>query len=310
MKKTGLLAVVLVALGIIAYFSVKGSNTSFSSDLPKDFFAADTTKITSIELKSIKNGEIAISKEGEFWKLTKPVVYQADQSKVNAIINEIPKILINNPEQSNNPEKFEKYQVSDSTGTFVKFLAGNEVLAEFIVGKSASSGVFLRQPNKNAVILAESFNSYLFTQPSEQFRDRTVCKLKAEEITKYFVKSLKGELTIEKADSLWVVTGSEAKEKTTQADESLIETWGARFANLFASKFHDAQSDFTNPTLSVKLTTPQGEKTFLAVEDKDTNFYQVKYSDSEQIFLIAKGVLDSYNKSYDELKKQEQPKKK
>lgn len=309
MKNVGILVVVLLVLGGIAFFVVNSSDSTVESNLTEDFFAVDSASITKIEMNSVKNGEVTLSKESGSWMLLKPVNYKADTLRVNSLLKEAKSIKVINPEVSSNSSKHSKFEVDDSLGTSVKLYNSNGLASEYIVGKRSPGGIFLRQPNSDVTILASTFNTFAFAQKAEQFRDKVICKLDTESITGYEVTSPIGKITVEKADSLWFVSGERKKEKRTEANANFINTWNTRFGNFYTSKFKDETSgaDFTKPEVLIKVITTSGEKSVAAVLDlEDKNFFQVKYSDSEQIFLVSKGVIDSFAKPYEDLKKTEE----
>ncbi|KAA3605870.1 MAG: DUF4340 domain-containing protein [Calditrichaeota bacterium] len=311
MKNVGILVVILLVLGGIAYFVVNSSDSTVDSDLTKDFFAVDSASITKIEMNSVANGDVILSKESGTWMLTKPVNYKADTSRVYSLLKEAKSIKVINPEVSSNPTKHAKFNVDDSLGTSVKLYSANGLAAEYVIGKRTNGGIFIRQPNSDVTILTSTFNSFAFAQKAEQFRDKVICKLESESITGYEVTSPIGKITVEKADSLWFVSGERKKEKRTEANGNFINTWNTRFGNFYTSKFKDETSgaDFSKPEILIKVTTTSGEKSVAAVLDlEDKNFFQVKYSDSEQIFLVSKGVIDSFAKPYEDLKKIEEKK--
>lgn len=309
MKNVGILVVVLLVLGGIAFFVVNSSDSTVESNLTEDFFAVDSASITKIEMNSVKNGEVTLSKESGSWMLSKPVNYKADTLRVNSLLKEAKSIKVINPEVSSNSSKHSKFEVDDSLGTSVKLYNSNGLASEYIVGKRSPGGIFLRQPNSDVTILVSTFNTFAFAQKAEQFRDKVICKLDTESITGYEVTSPIGKITVEKADSLWFVSGERKKEKRTEANANFINTWNTRFGNFYTSKFKDETSgaDFTKPEVLIKVITTSGEKSVAAVLDlEDKNFFQVKYSDSEQIFLVSKGVIDSFAKPYEDLKKTEE----
>lgn len=306
MKNIGILVVILFVLSGIAYFVVERSDSTVDSNLAEDFFAVNSADIIKVEMNSAKNGEVVLSKESGYWMLTKPLNYKADTSRVYSLLKEAKSITIINPEVSNNPEKHRKFNVDDSLGTTVRLYTASGLAAEYVLGKRSQAGIFIRQPNSDVTILTSVFNTFAFSQKAEQFRDKVICKLDPETITAYEVISLIGKITVEKADSLWFVSGERKKEKRIEANGNFIKTWNTRFSNFYTSKFKDETSlaDFTKPEILIKVTTTLGEKSVAAVLDlEDKNFFQVKYSDSEQIFLVSKGVLDSFAKPYEDLKK-------
>src|SRR3954447_9279135 len=59
------------------------SLTAASASLPEIKLPADDAdKITKIEIKNASKGDVVLEKQGENWKLTKPVEYPANQMNV------------------------------------------------------------------------------------------------------------------------------------------------------------------------------------------------------------------------------------
>jgi len=56
--------------------------------------ADDADKVTKIQIHNANKGDVVLEKQGEAWKLTKPVEYAANQQNVKSLIDNVKEIRV------------------------------------------------------------------------------------------------------------------------------------------------------------------------------------------------------------------------
>src|SRR5216683_4611591 len=96
---TGVLVVLLGSLWLVqksakdeAIAHTPGASSASLPDVKLP--AEDVDKVTKVTIKNAAKGEVVLEKEGDSWKLTKPVSYAANQQNVKSMIDNLKEIKL------------------------------------------------------------------------------------------------------------------------------------------------------------------------------------------------------------------------
>jgi hypothetical protein len=175
---SGVLVVLLVGLWV-ANKSAKDeamahSLTAASATLPEIKLPADDAdKITKIEIKNAGKGEVVLEKQGENWKLTKPVDYPANQQNVKTLIDNIKEIRVKDSIDTGKSQ-YATYDLEDDKAVHVQLYKDTTKAVDLYFGKSGTRGQMTRVADKDGVYVASGYSNYLYTRDVKDWRDRIV----------------------------------------------------------------------------------------------------------------------------------------
>lgn len=171
-------AILIVILGITYFVEKQKGDRTLLADLVE----ADTSAITAIEIypKSAGKKEIRFEKVGDEWMLVSgDKKFTTDDNSMKAMLREIQELK---PSRlaSSSEDKWEKYEVTDSLGTFVKMEVDGDVVADLIFGKfdynqqTQKAASYVRLAGKDKVYAVDGYLSMTFDRDRESFRDRSL----------------------------------------------------------------------------------------------------------------------------------------
>lgn len=253
-----LLVVLLVLIG--AYFGNKYLNSKGERNFRSVLVAIDTSKVDKILLSFPSPGESEIIIEktevGKFLVSNDKVSDEADIGMIRGMLSSH---LNMKPERivANSADRWDQYEVSDSTGVNVKMFSGNELLSEVIVGKfdfqqaTRTMNTMVRIAEEDAVYAVEGFLSSNFKVDINALRDKT------------FLKSTDGSIRTIRADypndSSFVLTSNNGNWFVD--GEPADSTESAKFVNgLGFLNLRDFVDDFSpNPESLLYQLTIEGD---------------------------------------------------
>ena len=159
-KKQKMYIGILVVLVIVFLITKMGNNV----EKRIIFFQVDSTKIKTIEISNIKD-TLRLSKENEIWKIVYPFENDTNEYQINSIFSKVLNVKTSNLPISENENSFDTYKVTNSQGTWIKFIDENDkVLDEAIIGKSSSSKTTpARRPDETKIYNLENNINYIIT---------------------------------------------------------------------------------------------------------------------------------------------------
>jgi hypothetical protein len=249
-----LIIILIVLVGTFALVRVFRTPAQ-QSNLRKELVSVDTAAVTQIKLIPKADGtEITLKREGAKWTVTKfGKEYNLDLSVVNALLGQLLKI---EPQKmvSHKKEKWDEYQVGDST-TRVQALVDDDVVADLLIGRigfnqspaqmqqqqqfggGGFGGAFtyVRVADEDEVYTVEGFLESTFNRTLNDFRNKTLIRLKSEDITKISFNYPDSGFVAEKRDKKWWIAD-------TPADSNKMKSYLNQLNFKNASTFAD---DFT-----------------------------------------------------------------
>ncbi len=227
--------VVLLALVVLVELidSRKGNRT-FKNELVN----VEAAEVTSLELypKAMNGNLIRIFLENEKWKVESDgKTYNADGPNVTRMIAELNEMKTKSV-AATSKDKWEQFEVTDSLGTRVKLMKGNDVLADVVIGKFSfqqprTTTSYVRLTDDKEVYGVEGMLAMSFNRNLNSFRDRTIIKSNKADWTKLtFSYPADSSFVLERRDNKWMIGDM-------QADSAKVAQYFTRIANLTDGSF-------------------------------------------------------------------------
>jgi hypothetical protein len=298
-KKTLLAGGVFVAFVLAAFFVLrapdKGERTAEAPrPVPKltDF---DTLEVTKDDKTTV------VKKEGMTYKVSKPVVYAADQDGAKAAFEGLEKLEFGNV-VSDQKAKHEEFEVG-AKGLRVVVKKGDKALTDLRIGKSVNAATLVRVEGKDEVWQAVGLMKYNYDKDPGGWRDKSITTFEEPQAeTIEVVSKAGGRIALKKppkpdggADTEWSVVESTVKvepfDKTVAPGiVSALYSWKT---NDFADDAKPADTGLDAPDVKVTVGLRGGAKhTVLIGKKKGDEDYYVKTEDKPQVFLVKKYNLE------------------
>jgi hypothetical protein len=305
-KKTLIAFGAFVVLAVIAVVALREPEKGErASDRARPIPALDTAQITTVDVT--KGGVTAtITKQGDTYRVTKPVAYAADTASAKALFEGLGKMDVSDL-VTEQPSKQAEFQVDDKDGIHVVAKHDNQVLADLIVGKSVGAGTMVRQPGKNEIWQANGISRYTFDKPASDWRDKSISTFQTADAEKLAVTakggakiSLKKTGTKEGNEDKWQVVDSSVKidkldNATANGVVSALSSWKA---NDFADGVKLADAGLEPPALTITVGLKGGKDVTVLLGGKkgDDEIY-AKKADAPQVFLVKKYNVERVDKA-------------
>jgi hypothetical protein len=228
------LIIILIILGVIYYLSTLTSNNERS--FREMVVAVDTAQVTDIEINSAKdNLQISLSKTGNnTWEVVgEGNRYPADPNIVKSILgqfHEMKSLRL----AAKNTDKWEAYEVSDSTGTRVVVKDNNEELADLYIGKFSYSQPpqgagqqqmqqqqrgtmtsFVRLASEDEVYAVDGFLKMSYQADVNAYRNKSLVNVNKNDISKLQFDYPDRSITLSKEENQWMMNGQPADSANT-----------------------------------------------------------------------------------------------
>lgn len=212
---TKTLVIILVVLGGLVllnkYYFSKKSESTFDTI----FVKIDSAAVTQILIypKAEKGKELKLTKTEKGWEL------QNDKTKTMADTAEVHRLLANFVDvkatslAAEDKAGWADYQVADTSGSRIKFLAGNDTY-EMVVGKfgfnsAARNGVtYIRHMGDEKVYAVEGYISFIVNRDFTSWRMKTVISGNKDNWTSLsFTYPSDSSFTLIKQSNHWMING-------------------------------------------------------------------------------------------------------
>jgi hypothetical protein len=182
---------------------------------------------------------------------------------------------------------------------------GKEIVA-LVGNKKGEEDWYVKTADRPQVYLVKKYNLERMNKRPIEFRDKTICNLKAEELTEIAVIRDKDAFTLAKQGDAWKAT----KPANFTADDTKINNINTAFADWKANSFAEDSSPKTTglakPTATiVAKSSVKGHGCQLKVggETSDKANYYVQTSMQPEVVIVPKWSVDRIALKLDDLKK-------
>lgn len=274
---------VLAVLGGALFFQMQGkkkdaeahSLEGATANLPKLEVSEEATKkLTKIAIdKPSKEGEGAavperhvLVKEGDKWMLDEPVKALANQSNVESLLKNLPKLAVKE-KISGAADTYERYEVDDKAALHFVAYEGETPKLELWLGKSGGRGQMVRLKDQTGVFILDGYSSFLYGRDTKGWRDLAIFTLEPEKATKVEIEGESGSFSFKKDGTAW--KGEFKKSKGALApikdfDGAKVDDLLRAYKSLNASDFGDGKSladaGLETPKAKLVVSLEGGEK--------------------------------------------------
>jgi hypothetical protein len=260
----------------------------------------DTLEVTKAKTTTV------IKKEGDGYKIEKPIDYPADKDATKAAFEALTKMEFDNVVSDQKSRQGELEVGEDGLRVVVK--KGDKTLADLRIGKTANQMTMVRVEGKNEVWSTSGIFKYQFDKDTNGWRDKSITSFDEKDADKLQVESKGGaKIVLRKPAPLdagaaateWQLVESSVKvepldKSVATSIVSQLATWKA---NDFADNAKPEETGLDSPELTVTVTLRNGkEQTVLIGKKKGEEDFYVKRADKPQVFLVKKYSIERVNK--------------
>jgi hypothetical protein len=258
MKKLNskILVIVLIALVSILLLSRLLRAPSLESNLRKDLISLDTAGVDEIKILTQKQaGEIKLSRQGTDWKVANAELQnETDRGLVNSFLGSI-KSLKPLRLATRKKEKWEEFNVGEK-GIHATVYSAGKKQADIIVGKTGfsqgGSYTYVRLSDENETYAVEGFLESSFNRSYNDWRNKTILKLKKEDITAItYQYPADSGFVLERRDSVWYAANAVADKNKV---DILLNQLTFKNLTEFQTGFIASEA----PTITVKIDGKAG----------------------------------------------------
>jgi hypothetical protein len=281
----------------------KGARPAEGPARPIAKLAADS--FDTLEVTKGGKDNTTIKKEGDTYKIVKPMAYPADKDAAKLAFEALTKIDFSTivSDQKSRQGEFELGE----DGLRVKVKKGETVLADMRIGKTTNQMTMVRLEGKDEVWSASGFFKYQFDKDTAGWRDRSITAFDEKDAERLQITSKSGsKIVLSKPAPRdagpapeWQVVESSVKvepfDKTVASGvANQLATWKSTD---FADSAKPEETGLDSPELTVTVGLKGGkQQTVLVGKKKGDEDYYVKSAASPQVFLVKKYALERLNK--------------
>jgi hypothetical protein len=243
---------------------------------------------------------IELVRNGEDWKLTKPIEGKANQANVKSLLDNLKALKVSEQIDAGTGS-YAKYQVSDDKGLHAVFSKGNGVVLDARFGENGGRGQMTRIAGKEGVFAVKGYSSFLYARDAKGWRDLTLFKFEEGDVTAATIQNEHGTFSFTKDGENW--KGKFEKPKGTAEaikdfDDSKVKDFVRAYKALNADNFAEkgktaADVGLEKPLATVQLTLKDGAKRDVSVgTNAEGSSRWVKVSGSNDIWSISSWAAD------------------
>jgi Domain of unknown function (DUF4340) len=241
-----------------------------------------------------------VKKDGDKYKVVSPIQFSADENVAKQAFEAIEKLEFGDI-VSDQKAKHAEFEVDDAKGVKVAVKKGDQVLTDFIIGKSVGGNTLIRLPGKDETWMGLGSFRYNFDRDTTNWRDKTITKFTQSDAEKIEVKGKGGARVIVKNDGgdKWSVV--ESTMRIAKLDNTVPVGIASALSSLITNEFADdaklSDTGLADPATTVTVSLKGGKTaTVLIGKKKGDDDYYVKTADAPQVFLVKRYNVDRLDK--------------
>lgn len=297
-KKQKIYLVILVALVIV--FMITKMNNNVENRIR--FFKADSAKIATIEIADIKD-TIRLAKKNNSWKIVHPFENVVNEYQINNLFSKVLTVKTSALPISENEESFDKFQVTNSQGTLIKFIDKNDkILDEAIIGKSTSSSTTpARRLDDNKIYELKENITYIVTAETDKWREKNILEIEEFNISKISVISEDKAYELTPSDSVWHYKDEKSNLNVDLKNKTLTNILTTltdlRVIGFIDNKYSDYQAKLSTPALEIGIEMLNGSNHYIRVSSDEKSKYVLQLdNDTEFLYSVYQNWIDKFNK--------------
>ena len=289
MKKLNNKILVVAFIGLVLIFVLTKlyRSPARESNMDVSLFQVDTATITEIRLLPQKDSmtEIKLVRKGNQWNaIRKNVQAEVPPHKIKDLLETIQHLK---PERivTRKRDKWDEYQVSDSSATAVTILREGDELLQLKVGKENGSTTYVRTTERDEVYVLEGDLQGSFNTTFSEWRNQSFLRL-----TKNFINKIEfqypgdSSFILEKQNRQWMI-GNEP------VDSAKVDAYLSKISHKDHTVFADQFSPAREPDVTVLFKSSANED--VVVKGWRQSFYQwVLQSDLHpRVYFLDQGPV-------------------
>ncbi len=215
----------------------------------------DQEAITALEITRPGGERVVLSKGDPDWMIVEPLEASADANNVESALNRLGDLRVTRIVASRE-ENYARLQVDDANAVRVVAKAGEQTVANLMVGKYADGMTMLRVGDLTEVFGASGSLRYAFDRELRIWRNRRVVNVESADVTSIRFENSAGVFQFDREGDTWRVT--EGEKLLDGFDAKQVTGLLSTAARLTASDFADeevsaARAGLTEPKARVTL---------------------------------------------------------
>ncbi len=191
----------MVGLAIWAIRQESGDTEIVESDTPElPEIARDA--ITEVEIRRPGEEPTRLVKSGETWRLAAPIEAAAAQTSVDTLLDKLADLEVAGV-ASVHARFHERFEVDEAHGVHVIARAGSDELINFWIGGARGGNSMLRLDGQEQTLLVEGQIKFAFNKPAQDFRDRAIVELEADDLRAATFTNTNGSFRFAKSGEAW-----------------------------------------------------------------------------------------------------------
>lgn len=296
-KQILILTCLFVAIVALAFIQKYVDNMSYSQK-NEQFLSVNTGLVDKINLIFPDQTAITMTKTGNNWDIIAPVSAKADNEKVQELLDNA-KNIVTTGIISTNKEKAAEFEVN-AKGTHVEFYQNNEKKTGFFVGKISDdyTHTYIRNDMADTTYLAKGILQSNFQLPLLSLRDKTITKLKPEEVAEIILKSDTNKLTLSNQNNIWESTPkTDATNETLQSVVTSLLSINAENIPTSAPIKRENLMSKADIKLFIRRTNADLKSTILYIKSQDGKTYAAEES-STDIYELNSTIKEDIGKIF------------
>ncbi|APS00712.1 DUF4340 domain-containing protein [Pajaroellobacter abortibovis] len=286
-------AVVLVVLAGLAYRQVKkdqqlGAMHSSSADMPT---LASVDDVDKLQITNGSKGEIVLEKQGDRWKMTKPIAVGVRQDHVRHLLDNVKDIKIKEmiTLQADDALK-NQYELDEGHAVHLIAWKGGEKKIDCSFGKFGGRGELMMVADRPEIFAASGYSSYHYTREAKNWRENEIFKFDDSAVSHWSIDRKGASFSFTKGDK-WA--GTFQGKPITRLDEEKIKDALRVFKGLTADDFADNQLPeevgLTQPEAIINFELKDGAGKYVLKVGKvssGSSHYAIREGD-QTVFIIG-----------------------
>ncbi len=273
---------------------------SSSDKAPDDFRDKSLTTVPASDANFFdlvnSSGELAGTKKGDMWTLSKPRVVPGDHAKIDALLTSVAGGQITHFVTDSNGS-LAKYGLDKPAIRFQAKLAGGKSVS-LEIGKQEGTDYYARNLAQPGVF---QINENLYSILNDKYidlRDKQIVHIAPADATRLDVRNVNGSFACVKGDSGFVLEQPSASDKKVAppACPNLVdELQDDQADEVYDNPPASVSSQLAKPPVQITITDKNGKKTELAFSGIAGDSIYGRNSDSPAVYKFAKRVFDEVN---------------
>lgn len=296
-------AIAVLAMAGLAIWAIRGESgdTEVAEAETPELPEIERDAITEVEIRRPEEEPIRLVKSGETWRLAAPIEAPAAQTSVDTLLDKLADLEVAGI-ASAHARFHERFEVDEAHGVHVIARAGSEEVIDFWIGGARGGNSMVRLDGEEQTLLVEGQIKFAFNKPAQDFRDRAIVELEADDLQEATFTNTNGTFHFRKSGEAWeqvldpAAEGAAPPAPIERFAPTKVGTTVAGLARLRASSFGAADVTAESAGLGeaaprVVLVSGEGESaqtiTLRVGNEVDAGSRYVMREGNDTIFVVS-----------------------